>query len=324
MSLVKNINRKAHLGFIFLLLLIFALVLAACGGQREPTTIRVAVLPILDALPMYVADEQGYFAEENLEVEFVSVSSAAERDQVIQAGQADAMINDLVSTMFYNNAKTEILIVRYARTATPTYPQYRILASSESGIMSVEDLKGQEIGVSEGTIIEYTTDRLLEAEGLSAEEIVTIAVPRIPDRMALLNSSELAAGNLPDPLASLSIQSGSRVILDDTSHPEFGHSVISFRKTFIDDNSDAVKGFLAAIEKAVVDINADKQQFASLLSDRQLVPEPILGTYEVPDFPGAAVPTTAQWEDTLEWAKEKGYIEADLEYSDSVDSSFLP
>jgi NitT/TauT family transport system substrate-binding protein len=257
-------------------------------------------------------------------VEFVSVSSAAERDQVIQAGQADAMINDLVSTMFYNSEETEILIVRYARTATEAYPQYRILASAESGITSVEDLKGQEIGVSEGTIIEYTTDRLLESEGLGAEEIVTIAVPRIPDRMALLNSSELAAGNLPDPLASLSIQSGARVILDDTSHPEYGHSVISFKKDFIDENPAAVEGFLAALEKAVDDINADKQQFASLLSDRQLVPEPILGTYDVPDFPGAAVPTDAQWQDTLEWATEKGYLEADLEYADSVDRSFLP
>jgi len=48
---------------------ILALLLSACGGQEEPTTIRLAVLPILDALPMYVAQEQGYFEDENLVVD---------------------------------------------------------------------------------------------------------------------------------------------------------------------------------------------------------------------------------------------------------------
>jgi ABC-type antimicrobial peptide transport system ATPase subunit len=54
-------------------------------------TIRVAVLPILDALPMYVALAQGYFAAQNINIEVLSVASAAERGQIMQAGQAGAM-----------------------------------------------------------------------------------------------------------------------------------------------------------------------------------------------------------------------------------------
>jgi NitT/TauT family transport system substrate-binding protein len=198
------------------------------------------------------------------------------------------------------------------------------LASAQSGIESVEDLSGQEIGISEGTIIEYSTDRLLEAEGLSQDEIKTIAVPRIPDRLALLNSSELPAANLPEPLASLAIQNGARVIIDDSSHPEFGHSVISFRKEFIEDNPDAISRFLLALEKAVVDINNDKEQFSDVLVERNLVPEPIIGTYSVPNFPEASVPSISQWEDVLTWAKNEGYVEVDLNYSNTVDDSYLP
>ena len=65
-------------------------------------TLKMALLPILDTLPMYVAQEEGLFAENGVTVEFIPVGSAAERDQVISAGQADGMINELVSTMFYN------------------------------------------------------------------------------------------------------------------------------------------------------------------------------------------------------------------------------
>lgn len=301
-----------------------ALLLIGCSGQDEPTTVRMAVLPILDALPMYVAQEQGYFEEENVVVEFVPVTSAAERDQVIQAGQADGMINEVLSTLFYNSEQPEVTIVRYARVPTADFPQFYVLASADSGITSVDDLKGQDIGISEGTIIEYSTDRLLQAEGLSAEEISTIAVPRIPDRMALLSSGELPAANLPDPLATLAIQGGATVIVDDSKYPEYGHSVISFRNEFVNENEEAVRGFLAALERAVEDINNDKEQFSGLLSDRGLVPEPLLGSYTIPDFPAASVPPTSQWDDVLEWALEKGYVENELVYEESVDDTYLP
>lgn len=307
-----------------ILFVIGALLFIGCSSEPEPASLRMAVLPILDALPMYVAEEQGYFAEENLKVEFVPVTSAAERDQIIQADQADGMINEILSTLFYNEDAQDIVIVRYARVAYPDYPQFYILAAGNSGIETLEDLKGQDIGISEGTIIEYSVDRLLQAEGFQPDDIKTVAVPRIPDRMALLNSGELPAANLPDPLASLAVQGGAKVLVDDSSHPEFGHSVISFRKDVVDNNPEAIERFLAAIEKAVNDINSDKGQFSGLLSERSLVPEPLLGSYTIPDFPEASVPPISQWEDVLDWALSKGYIESELQYEDSIDDSYLP
>ena len=318
---LKFIKQPIRLG---ILLAFGALLLLGCTSEQEPATLRMAVLPILDALPMYVAEEQGYFAEENLTVEFIPVFSAAERDQIIQAEQADGMINEILSTLFYNEDAQEITIVRYARVAYPDYPQFFILAAGDSGIETLEDLKGQDIGISEGTIIEYSVDRLLQAEGFQPEDISTIAVPRIPDRMALLTSGELPAANLPDPLASLAVQSGAKVLVDDSSHPEFGHSVISFRKDVVDNNPEAIKSFLAALEKAVIDINADKEQFSGLLSEKNLVPEPLLGSFTIPDFPEASVPPVSQWDNVLDWALTKGYVDSELQYDDSIDDSFLP
>lgn len=305
------------------LMLVVPLV-TACGGAPAPATIRVAVLPILDALPMYVAEAQGYYAAQGLTVEFVPVSSAAERDQVMQSEQADAMINDLVSTMLYNKDTTQIQIVAFARTATPNFPQYRILAAKDSGIQTIEDLKGIEIGVSEGTVIEYTTDRLLENAGFSPDDIRTIAVPSISDRMSLLSSGQLKAANLPDPLSSLAIQQGARVVVDDSSDPEIGNSVISFRSAYIQSNPEAVRSFLAAVSKAAADINADKSKWSSLLSDKNLVPAPLIGEYELPDFPQTSLPTQAQFEDVLAWTKDKGVVANDVSYTESVNSSFLP
>lgn len=309
---------------VVLMLAVVVFTLAGCGGAAEPQTLRVAVLPVLDALPMHVALEQGYFAEENVNVELVAVNSGPERDQLMQSGQVDGMINEIVSVLFYNQQDTEVAIVRFARTATADAPVFSILAAADSGITSVEDLAGVEIGISDATVIEYMTDRVLQYEGLAEDEIVTVAVPRIPDRLALLQSGELKAATLPDPVTGLAVLQGATVITDDSVLPEVGTSVISFSVQALEEKPEAVRGFLAALEKAVNDLNTNPDEFTPLLSEKGLVPEPLLATFVMPPYVTASVPTEAQWEDAIDWAMGKGLISNAPSYADSVDASFLP
>jgi NitT/TauT family transport system substrate-binding protein len=306
--------------------LALGLLLSACGAPApaETVTLKIAVLPIIDTLPMYVAQQEGLFEKHGVKVEFVPVASAPERDQLIGAGQADGAVNETLAVMMFNKEKVQMQAVRYALVPTAGHGHFFIIASGKSGITDAQGLKGVEIGVSQGTVIEYVTDRLLQAEGLTQDDIKTIAVPKIPDRMALLASGELNAGVLPDPLGALAVQQGAKIVLDDSKHPEYGFSVISFRKDVIDANPAAIKGFLAAIEEATTILNADPKKYTSVLSDQKLVPPPLLANYSVPVYPVAGVPTAEEWDDALAWAKEKGMLSADVSYADSVNGSLLP
>lgn len=323
-------NKTLSAGLAVLLLL--AAVLSACaqpaapqpGPSSEPVTIRIAMLPILDGLPMYVAQQQGLFKSRNLTVEFIPTASAAERDQVITSGQADGMINEIVATIFYNKDQTQVQIVRFARNASQEFPMYRILASPKSSITTPQELKGVDIGVSQGTVIEYLTVRLLEEEGLSRTDIKTIAVPKIPDRMALLGTGELKAAMLPDPLASLAIQQGAKVVVDDSRHTDLGYSTIAFRKPFIDEHPEAIRGFLAAVEEATKLVNEQPEQWKDLLTEQKLVPAPLMGSFQTPKFPAASIPTQAQWDDVMAWMKSEGLVTKDVSYADSVTGAYLP
>lgn len=290
----------------------------------EPVTLKFVVIPVLDTLPIRVAYEEGIFDKYGLKVELIPAQAAPERDQLISAGQADGMINEVLSTMFYNQNETQVEIVRYARSATKEDSLFAILVAGNSGIETLDALKGVEIGISEGTVIEYVTSRLLEAEGFSSDDIKGVAVPNISSRVELLLNGELKAAVLPEPLTSLAVSQGARVILADTSHPEYSFSTLTFRKEFIDQHPDAIRGFLAAIEEAVTLLNTSPDQYKNILVEHQLVPAPLLETFKMPVFSTAGVPTQTQWEDTLVWAKAKGLITKDLAYSDSVNASFLP
>ena len=308
---------------IVLALFSLVFILSACAPQ--PTgTLKIAVLPIIDTLPMYVAQQEGLFADHGVNVEFIPVASAPERDQLLAAGGADGTINETLAVMLFNKESVQMQVVRYALRPTEGSGHFFILASAKSGISSVDGLKGVEIGVSQGTVIEYVTERLLQADGFTSDEIRTVAVPKIPDRMALLASGELPAGVMPDPLAALVVSQGGVIVADDSGHPEYGFSVISFRKAVIDANPDAVKAFLAAVEEATGLLNADPAKYKNLLSEQKLVPPPLMEAYQTPLFPSAGVPTEEEWTDALSWLKEKGILTADISYEESVNTALLP
>ena len=310
---------------IFIVIATAVIGISSCAQSSAPDpTLKMALLPILDSLPAYVAQQEGYFKAEGINVEIISVASAPERDQLIAAGEADGMINELVSTMFINKNDTQVQIVRVARAATEKDPVFRILASKTSGITAPDQLPGNQIGISEGTVIEYVTDRLLESAGISAEEVTKVAIPRISDRLALLGANELSAAVLPDPLASLALQGGAVVVLDDTAEPEYGLSVISFRTETLESNPDLIRAYLRAVEQAVEDINTNPGQYEGILREKGLVPDVLIASYQIPPFPTAAVPTGAQWEDALNWVVENSLIPDRLEYGDSITDQYLP
>ena len=309
---------------------ILSLLLTACApgqpapGQAQNTPLKFTALRILDFLPMYVAQEEGFFEKYGVTVELIPAASPPERDQFVVIGEADGMINEISGTLYFNKDTVQAQIVRFARAATPDTHLFSILASPQSGITTVEELKGKAVGISEGTIIEYLTDRMLAEEQFAPEEVNTTSIPNLTDRMTLLNSGKLDAAMLPEPLTSLAVQQGAVVVLDDSKYPEYSNSTITFRKDVIDSRPEDVRAFLAAIEDAVQAINADPAKYETLLVELKVVPAPLQGSFKVPAFVTAGVPSEAQFQDVLEWTKAKGLMTKDLAYTDCVNASFLP
>jgi len=298
--------------------------LAACAPQPagDATPLRIAILPIIDGMPLYAAQDGGFFASQGVTVEFIPAASAAERDQLVAAGQADGLINDLLAVALFNRQSTQLQVVRFAHLSTPGSPLYVIAAAPGSGLQSPKDLAGVEIGISQGSIIDYVTTRMMENAGLTAEQIQMVAVPKIPDRMALLLSGQIKAATLPQPFATIAIQQGAVALVDDTRVPGLGNSVISFRKEFIDQHPQVVRSFVAALDQAAADINANPEKYRSLLGKYQIVPADLQASYPIPKFPGDALPTQQQFDDTVAFAMDRKLIDAPVKYSDSVHASF--
>ena len=308
---------------IFLILTIIPASFLFGSGQKEPETLKIAFLPILDSLPYYIAQQEGFFEAEGLIAKAIPVNSPVERDQLMQAGEINGMLNELSSTALFNQNEIQVQTVQTVRMASDKSPVFRILASPGSGIGSVKDLAGVEIGVSKNSIIEYMTDRILEQEGLSSEEIKVKSVPVIPERFQLMMSGQIKAATLPDPLAQAAVTAGAIAVIDDTVYPEYSISVLSFHVDTVKNNSTAVNKFLRAWNKAVVKLNENPDRYRALFLEKIRVPESISASFIIPAFAEPQIPGEEQWTDVLKWLESKGILSVKPEYSESVIDRFL-
>ena len=97
--------------------------------DENAKALKIALLPILDAFPFYVAESEGYFADYGVDVKAVPVASGLERDQLMQSGAIDGMLNEMITTANFNRIQIQVKSVISARKAYQNYPLFRLLSA---------------------------------------------------------------------------------------------------------------------------------------------------------------------------------------------------
>lgn len=310
------------IGFLFITC-ITGVSLFCSSVVAADSPLRLALLPIPDVLPVYVAQAQGYFEKSGVVVEPLTVGSAVERDQLMQAGRIDGMINELSGAASFNREKNQVKVIAIARAPIGDSPLFRVLGAPGSSLKSVQDLAGVPIGISKNTVIEYITTRMLVAGGVAADAISYRSVPVLPERLQLLLSGQLKAVTLPDPLAASAIKAGAVDLVNDTSFTQYSASVITFSSSVLAKRAEAVKGFMVAWDRAVADINANPEKFRDLMLKKIRVPGNVRADFPIPPLPRKALPTEEQWKDVMDWMVERKLLSQPLSYKESVSADFL-
>ena len=160
-------------------------------------SLKIGLLPIEDTVPFYIAEQEEMYVRENLQIELIPFQSALERDSALAAGAIDGAIDDPIGAILFDKGQGRLQITSICLGEKPAEGVFAILAAPGSGLNSVSDLKGVAIAVSNSTIIEYVTDRILLQQGFRTEEIKKLEVVKMPIRMQMLLSGCGASGNTP-------------------------------------------------------------------------------------------------------------------------------
>jgi len=295
------------------IILLLVILLLGCSQSEQPEKIRVGILPIEDSLPIVVADEQGFFEKNGLDVEVIQFSSAVERDAALTAGEVDVVVTDPLAVILLRDKGYDVRIASLCLGKTPKEGVFAILASPNSEIETVEDLNGKEIAVSLNTIIEYALDVMQSEYNVSYTKV---SIPKIPVRMQALLNGNIEVAVLPEPLASYAVSKGARLILSDAMLNEsITQTVMVFRG---DVEKEKVQKFLEAYREAVKEINSNKEKYREKFIEIARVPEDIAGSYPIPDYPEPQQLPKEYYDRYLEWAMQKGLIEKEVPYEEAI------
>jgi len=288
---------------------------AAPEPAADSQVVKIGILPDVDSIPFMAADSKGYFDKEGVNVELVSFNNPVERDAALQSGAIDGEVGDILAAAFAVQNGLDIKITSI------TNGKYDILAAPGSGIMDVSGLKGKKVALSKNTIIEYAVDQMLSQKGLSDGEAEKVVVAQMPVRLEMLKAGKVDAACLPEPLSTLAVKSGARVLIS-TKDSLLAPGVMLFTANAISGKRDYIKKVYKAYDKVTADINANPENFRDVLATAHF-PEEVTGIFEFPHYTKLSVPAETDIKQVLDWMKAKDLLKKQLNYKDLVDDTLI-
>lgn len=320
-------RRKSFSSLVLSLVLVLALI-TGCGQKNTANpgdsqagdTLTIGSMTIEENLPVLVAQQNGYFAEQNLEVKLLTFQSPVELQSAFQTGQLDGMITDIMIAALLKSSGEDLRVASIALGATPEEGRFAIIASPASTVQTVADLKGKRIGISNNSIIEYVTDKLLLAGGVNPGEVNKTTVAKLPLRVEMLLSNQIDAIVVPDPQISYVVSQGAKIIAEDSQGENLSQSVTIVGKKTLNEKQDALQRFYQAYTKGVQAINASPDQYKELLVKNVNIPESIAASYQVQHYSEPQLPEEKDVNKVLEWLQEKGLLKNPVDYESFVQS----
>ncbi len=304
------------------LLLVSLVFFISLGLSARAATVRIGVLPIVDALPFYVAQRRGFFTSLPMPVKLITFRSAVERDAAFQTGKLDAYLGDIISAALLRSRGFPAKIVSVILGKTPKEGLFAILSPPGSSVRSLRDLRGKHVAISSNTIIEYVLDGLLKESGLPPDAVKKQEIKSIPIRFQMLMTGKIDAAVLPDPLASLAKSKGAHWLADD-GKTNLSQTVLIWNETFLKNHRPFLAAFYRAYDRAVAVINRNHRGVRALLVEKCRLPKPIAQTFVFADFPKASPPSGKDLANVLTWLKDKGLLKRPVTPDDLLSGNIL-
>ena len=259
--------------------LIAILVLAlfiGCSSNDDPTAftkVQVGITTFWGEATFYIAQSEGFFEEEGLEVIAHPHSAGKESLKELYKGKLDIahvaeipVVHALSETMPY--AKYDELNLNIFTGMIYTSNSQKIIARRDHGINAPQDLEGKKVGIYSGTTSEYFFDTFLLEHGINEQHLEKVNVD-ISNHYEALKNGQVDAVVSWEPYASEILKN-----LNDNTlklNSVLGHSTLWLAvssETYIQKHSGTVLKYLRALKKAQDYIQRHPEQTKKLVSQK--------------------------------------------------------
>jgi NitT/TauT family transport system substrate-binding protein len=302
---------------------VFLLFSHPATSAEKPSKIRFGTLPVLQALPLYVAQDKGFYGREGLDVELIPFNTAAEKDIALAAGSIDGYFGDLLTPIVLRGNGRDVFIVVTNYDTRYDRRMFAVLGKPGSSYKAIGDLVSVPVAISSNTVIDYVTERLLLSGGVPPDKCASVETKNIGMRMQMLLSGQVEAATLPEPLVTAAVGKGATVLADDAGMAT-SQTVLVLSGSFLKEHAAAVKAFLKTQREAAALINAQPDTVRPIMVEHVRLPEPLKAVYPVPRFPEPRAPDKEAVATIGQWLVKRDVIKTAPIYEQVVDVRFIP
>lgn len=210
-----------HLLWLFLALLI----LGSCGQSEEErhrlsrqerlrlhredsAALKVAVMPTLDCLPMFVARQYHLFDTLGADVRLKGFTAQMDCDTALAGGSVECGVTDLVRMERLMKHGTRLSCV----TSTGAY--WQLISSRNARIKELKQLYDKMLAMTRYSATDLLGDYAVDSVKLKAERVFRVQINDVTVRMNMMLNNEMDAALLTEPQATAVRMARGKVLMD--------------------------------------------------------------------------------------------------------------
>lgn len=229
-----------------LLLFVTILLIAGCGQSYEETkrltraqrlklwredsaALKVAVMPTLDCLPIYIAKDHQMF-DTAVDIRLKRFTAQMDCDTALMRGRVEGSISDLVRT---ERMIQQGIPLKYI-AATNAY--WLLISNRQLRMSNLKHLDDRMLAMTRYSVTDLLGDLAVDSAKLKPERVFRIQINDVNIRLKMLENNEMDALLMTEPQATQALLQKHKVLLD-TRQLDMQMGVLAFREKVMDDQN---------------------------------------------------------------------------------------
>ena len=175
--------------------------------REDSAALKVAVMPTLDCLPLYVAEEREMF-DTIVDIRLKCYTAQMDCDTALQRGRVEMAVSDLVRA---ERMKGEKLKLHYL-TSTNAY--WLLIGNRNQRITNLSHLDDRMLAMTRYSVTDLLGDLAVDSAKLKTERVFRIQVNDVNVRLDMLENNEMDALLMTQPQVTQALLLKHHVLLD--------------------------------------------------------------------------------------------------------------
>lgn len=287
-----NIKRRRYITGIGIAAL--SLSLAACSdsgensGDGDLTQITIGAIPIGDTAALHIADQQGFFEEEGLEVEIEETSGGAIAVPGVESGDYDFAFGNTVSLMVAQDQGLDLRYVTNGATTTGELGEdfAAVVAPEDSQLETSADLSNGEASSNNLNNIGDLSIRLaVDKAGGDGSDIEFVELG-FGEAQAAVENGNVEAALILEPFLTPALEEGLKPVSWPyaEAHPEFDIGGFFTRADYFEEDPETVEAFSNALNKALEYSEENPDDVREVIGSYVPIEDDVLEEMTLPKF----------------------------------------